>query len=143
MSIHLEVKFEDEICDCLSRTGWFYEKGSAAKYNRELALYPPDLIAWVKESQEKDWETLKKKHKSKAEPFLLQQIRSQLNLAGTLDVLRHGVDVFGLKNIIKLTEFKPQLSAENEVIKRHKANRLRIIRQVKYSIYNENYQNQI
>ncbi len=138
MSIHLEVKFEDEICDNLSRNGWLYEKGSAAKYNRELALYPPDLIAWVKESQEKDWKTLKEKHKSKAEAILLQRIRSQLNLAGTLDVLRNGVDIFGLKNTIKLTEFKPQLPANNEVIQRHKANRLRVIRQVKYSIYNEN-----
>jgi type I restriction enzyme R subunit len=45
MSLHHEIAFEREICEHLgAHHGWLYEEGSAAAYNRELALYPPDLI---------------------------------------------------------------------------------------------------
>jgi type I restriction enzyme R subunit len=66
MSLHHEIAFEREICDHLGANGWFYEEGSAAAYNRELALYPPDLIAWVQQAQPEAWEVLQKNHGSKA-----------------------------------------------------------------------------
>ena len=47
MSVHLEVAFETEICEHLGSHGWLYGQGSAAHYDRKLALYPPDLIAWL------------------------------------------------------------------------------------------------
>lgn len=47
MSLHHESAFEEEICENLGANGWIYELGSAASYHRELALFPPDLIAWV------------------------------------------------------------------------------------------------
>ena len=138
MSIHLEVKFEDEICDYLSRSGWIYEKDAANKYNKDLALFPSDLIEWLKESQIEAWQTLEKKHKSRTEDVLIQRTRAVLNTSGTLDVLRQGVDIFGLKEALKLAQFKPRPSDNKESLKRYKANRLRVIRQVKYSLHNEN-----
>ena len=138
MSIHLEVKFEDEICDYLSRRGWIYEQDSAQKYNKDLALYPSDLIDWLKESQLLAWQTLEKKHKSRTEAVLLQRVRAVLKNSGTLGVLRQGVDVFGLKETLKLAEFKLSPPLKKESLKRYEANRLRIIRQVKYSVHNEN-----
>ena len=75
MSIHLEVKFEDEICDYLSRSGWIYEKDAANKYNKDLALFPSDLIEWLKESQIEAWQTLEKKHKSRTEDVLIDGVR--------------------------------------------------------------------
>jgi len=47
MSIHNEIRFEDEICSHLSAHGWLYDSGSATLYDRPSALFPPDLIAWV------------------------------------------------------------------------------------------------
>lgn len=47
MSLHHEVAFDREICGHLSPHGWLYEEGSAARYYRQLALDPPDLIAWL------------------------------------------------------------------------------------------------
>ena len=138
MSIHLEVKFEDEICDYLSRSGWIYEKDAANKYNKDLALFPSDLIEWLKESQIEAWQTLEKKHKSRTEDVLIQRTRAVLNTSGTLDVLRQGVDIFGLKEALKLAQFKPGPPDNKESLKRYKANRLRVIRQVKYSLHNEN-----
>ena len=138
MSVHLEIKFEDEICDYLSNHGWIYEKDSAENYNKELALFPSDLIAWVKETQAKEWDSLQKKRGSSAEADLLQEIRTNLNSSGTLDTLRKGATILGLRDNLKLAEFKPALAINQDILSRYNANRLRIVRQVKYSIYNEN-----
>jgi type I restriction enzyme R subunit len=138
MSLHHEIAFEREICEHLGAHGWLYEEGSAAAYSRELALYPPDLIAWVQEAQPEAWEVLQKNHGSKAEATLLQRVRQQLDQVGTLDLLRHGVEVLGLPKALKLAEFKPAFGLNPAILARYKANRLRVVRQVRYSTRNEN-----
>ena len=50
MSVHTEKEFEDEICAHLSDNDWLYNEGDAKNYDRELALYPPDLVTWVQEA---------------------------------------------------------------------------------------------
>ena len=138
MSLHHEIAFEREICEHLGAHGWLYEEGSASAYSRELALYPPDLIAWVQEAQPEAWEVLQKNHGSKAEATLLQRVRQQLDQVGTLDLLRHGVEVLGLPKALKLAEFKPAFGLNPQVLARYNANRLRVLRQVRYSTRNEN-----
>ncbi|WP_254975225.1 type I restriction endonuclease subunit R [Cyanobium sp. Lug-B] len=122
----------------MGANGWLCAEGDAAHYDRKLALFPPDLIAWVQETQPKAWETLQKNHGSKAADTLLQRVRSQLDLIGTLDVLRNGVELLGLSKALKLAEFKPALGLNPEILARYKANRLRVARQVRYSLHNEN-----
>ena len=138
MSVHLELAFEEELCDYLGSHGWLYEVGTAENYDRKLALYPPDLTAWLEESQKELWETYKQKNGSKAEANLLQRIRDQLDQQGTLDLLRKGIEVMGLPKVLKLAEFKPALGLNPEILARYSANRLRVVRQVRYSLYNEN-----
>jgi type I restriction enzyme R subunit len=138
MSLHHEIAFEREICEHLGANGWLYEEGSAAAYSRELALYPPDLIAWVQEAQPEAWEVLQKNHGAKAETTLLQRVRQQLDQVGSLDLLRHGVEVLGLPKALKLAEFKPAFGLNPQVLARYNANRLRVVRQVHYSTRNEN-----
>jgi type I restriction enzyme R subunit len=138
MSLHHEIAFEREICEHLGGNGWLYEEGSAAAYSRELALYPPDLIAWVQEAQPEAWEVLQKNHGAKAETTLLQRVRQQLDQVGSLDLLRHGVEVLGLPKALKLAEFKPAFGLNPAVLARYNANRLRVVRQVRYSTRNEN-----
>ena len=138
MSIHLESAFEKEVCDYLGSHGWLYADKTADNYDRKLALYPPDLTAWLEESQEDAWETYKNKNGSKAEDNLLQRIREQLDQQGTLDLLRNGIEVMGLPKALKLAEFKPALGLNPEILARYNANRLRVVRQVRYSLHNEN-----
>jgi type I restriction enzyme R subunit len=138
MSLHHEVAFEREICEHLAANGWIYEEGSAAAYSRELALYPPDLIAWVQEAQPEAWEVLQKNHGSKASATLLERVRRQLDQLGTLDLLRHGVEVLGLPKPLKLAVFKPAFGLNLQVLARYNANRLRVLRQVRYSARNQN-----
>jgi type I restriction enzyme R subunit len=138
MSLHHEIAFEREICEHLGANGWLYEEGSAAAYSRELALYPPDLIGWVQEAQPEAWEVLQKNHGSKAEATLLQRVRQQLDQVGSLDLLRHCVEVLGLPKALKLAEFKPAFGLNPQILVRYNANRLRVVRQVRYSTRNEN-----
>ncbi|NKL32148.1 DEAD/DEAH box helicase [Rhizobium leguminosarum bv. viciae] len=138
MNLHKEISFEDEICSHLGAHGWLYESGDAAEYDRARALFPADVVAWVQASQPKVWETLAKNHGSAAETMLLDRIRKQLNERGTLDVLRHGVELIGLRVPLKLAEFKPAFGLNKEILARYNANRLRAVRQVRYSKTNEN-----
>lgn len=138
MSVHQEIAFETEICEHLAANGWLYADGDAAEYDRTKALFPADVLAWVQETQPASWEALTKSHGSQAAEVLLSRLRESLNQRGTLDVLRHGIEAHGLKQRVKLAQFKPALAMNPELQARYAANRLRAVRQVRYSLSNEN-----
>ena len=62
----------------------------------------------------------------------------QIDQRGTLAVLRHGVELLGLKKPVSLAQFKPALAINDEILARYSVNRLRVVRQVRYSQHNEN-----
>jgi len=136
--LHKEITFETEICEHLAEHGWLYAEGDAAGYDRGRALFPADVLTWVQDTQPKAWETLTKNHGAQAGDTLLMRLRDQLDQRGTLDVLRHGIELLGLKQPLKLVEFKPALAINADILARYAANRLRVVRQVKYSLHNEN-----
>jgi type I restriction enzyme R subunit len=138
MSLHKEIAFETEVCQHLGAHGWLYTDTDAAGYDRARALFPADVLAWVETAQPKAWETLTKNHGAQAGETLLARVRDQLDQRGTLDVLRHGVEILGLKQPLKLAEFKPALAINADILARYAANRLRVVRQVRYSLHNEN-----
>lgn len=138
MNLHKEISFETEICAQLAANGWLYAEGDAASYDRARAMFPVDVVAWIKVSQPKVWETLSKNHGPAVETMLLDRIRKQIDERGTLDVLRHGVEMIGLRAPLKLAEFKPAFGLNQEILARYNANRLRVVRQVRYSRSNEN-----
>lgn len=138
MSVHTEINFEVEICDHLAANGWLYAAGDASKYDRQRALFPDDVLAWVQETQPKAWEAVVKNHGAQAGETLLTRLRDSLDQRGTLDVLRHGIELLGLREKLTLAQFKPALAMNPEIVARYAANRLRVVRQVRYSLHNEN-----
>nr|WP_197446897.1 type I restriction endonuclease [Tautonia plasticadhaerens] len=138
MSLHHEVNFEAEICDHLAANGWLHEDGDAAKYDRTRVLYPEDVLAWVTLTQPNAWGALEKNHGSKAAETLLARLRDQIDQRGTLDVLRQGIEMLGLREKLPLVQFKPALAINPDILARYEANRLRVVRQVRYSTQNEN-----
>jgi type I restriction enzyme, R subunit len=138
MSLHREIEFENDICRHLAAHGWLYDPADAAAYDRRRALFPADVLAWVREIQPKAWEGLSKSHGTAAEAVLLDRIRKQMDDRGTLDVLRFGVEMLGLRQPLGLAQFKPALAMNPDLQARYAANRLRVVRQVRYSSYNEN-----
>ena len=105
MSLHKEISFESEICGHLASHGWLYADGDAAGYDRARALFPADVLAWVQGTQPNAWDVLVKNHGAPASETLLARLRDQLDQRGTLDVLRHGIELLGLKQPLKLAEF--------------------------------------
>ncbi|HCU25012.1 MAG TPA: type I restriction endonuclease subunit R, partial [Deltaproteobacteria bacterium] len=138
MNLHKEVNFETEICGHLAANGWLYVEGDAAKYDRARALFPEDLLAWVQTTQPEAWEAIVKNHGAQADETLLARLRDQIDQRGTLDVLRHGIEMLGLRSKLSLAQFKPALAINPEILKRYAANRLRVVRQLRYSLHNEN-----
>jgi type I restriction enzyme, R subunit len=128
MSLHKEISFEDEICGHLAAHEWLYSQNDAALYDRARALFPPDLVGWMQATQSPAWQTLTKNHGASAESILLARIRKQLDDRGTLDVLRHGVELIGLRQPIMLAQFKPALAMNADILARYAANRLRVVR---------------
>ena len=138
MSLHTEIHFENEICEHLAAHGWLYAPKDAADYDRQLALFPTDMLGWVQETDPDAWQTLAKNHGVAAEETLLKRLRDSLNQSGTLHVLRQGFDVLGLRKPLRMAQFKPALAMNPDIMQRYTANRLRVVRQVGYSQHNEN-----
>lgn len=135
MATHKEIGFEDVICDHLAAHGWLYAPGDAAGYDRARALFPADLVAWFQETQPKAWAEAAAKH---GETAILDRLRKQLNERGTLDVLRRGIELVGLRAPLALTQFRPAMGMNPDITARYQANRLRVIRQLRYSEVNGN-----
>ncbi len=138
MALHHEITFEAEICEHLSAHGWLYDGPEDWKnYNRARALYAPDVIAWVQTSQPDTWDRLTQTHGSAADKTLLDRLRKALDTQGTLTVLRYGVELVGLKHPVDLCQFRPALGMNETLQARYAANRLRVVRQVHYSLHGE------
>jgi len=137
-SLHKEINLETEICSWLVANGWLYAEHDAAAYHRTLALFPADTVAWLKDTQLQAWEALNKHHGAQAEDIMLGRLRDAINQRGTLDVLRHGIELLGLRQPLTLAQFRPALAMNPDILAKYGANRLRVVRQVRYSLHNEN-----
>ena len=138
MSIHKEIHLEDEICADLAAAGWLHDPADASRYDRTQALFVDDVVAWIKASQPKAWDTLEKSHGAAAPKVVAERLRKTLDSQGTLTVLRAGLDMIGLKHPIAMCQFQPALGMNADLQAKYTANRLRVVRQVRYSIHNEN-----
>ncbi|MBY5442718.1 type I restriction endonuclease subunit R [Rhizobium leguminosarum] len=138
MNLHREISFEDEVCSHLAENGWQYTAGDAQLYDRARALFGFDLIAWLQATQPDAWNTLLKNNGSAAETIVLDRVRKALDDRGTLDVLRNGVELVGLRAPLSLAQYRPASGINPDILARYQANRLRVVRQVRYSTANEN-----
>ena len=133
MALHKEIHFEAEICAHLAEHGWLYAEGDAALFDRANGLFMPDLLAWVEATQPECWQRLSKTHGAALGTVLAERVRKNLNERGTLDVLRRGVEMLGLREPLMLAQFKPALAINPAIQAHYAANRLRVVRQVCHS----------
>lgn len=136
--LHKEIELENDICAGLAAGGWLYDPKDAERYDRPRALFPADVLEWVQQSQPKAWEALTKSYGASAPTMLLDRLRKQLDDRGTLEVLRFGLELVGPKEPIRMSQFRPAMGMNEDLQARYAANRLRVVRQVRYSIANEN-----
>jgi type I restriction enzyme R subunit len=132
-NLHQEHHFETEICTHLAANGWLYAAGDATQFDRASGLFLPDLLTWVETTQPDNWQRLAKTHGAALPQVLAERVRKNMNERGTLDVLRRGVEMLGLKEPLELAQFKPALALNPAIQAKYAANRLRVVRQVCHS----------
>jgi type I restriction enzyme R subunit len=138
MAIHNEYQFEQDVCDYLKSQGWLYSKDDTG-YDAERALFPEDLIGWIKDSQPKSWERLKGFHNGASEKSLMDRLVKVLETEGALHALRNGFKATGAgSGGFDLVQFAPAHNFNEETRQRYSQVRFRVMRQVHYSLHNRN-----
>ena len=144
-AIHLEERLECEICDDLAVAGWLYTRPTSSEispdaklYDRDHALFPGDLQTWLETSQPATWAAITKMHGTKALPEVMMRLRKALDDQGVVHVLRNGFEMLGLRRPVEVAQFRPALAMNPDLQAKYEANRLRVVRQLRYSLHNEN-----
>jgi type I restriction enzyme R subunit len=141
MNKSTELVFQNDMIKQLVSNGWLL--GKPDNYNRELALYSEDLLGFVQETQDEQWQKFKGLYPNNAEQTFLERVATQLNKAdpnaankemrtfGTLGVLRHDLRDRGTR--FSLCQFKPEHELNPDTLAAYKANRLRVVPELVYS----------
>src|SRR5882672_8002779 len=132
--VRKEKTFESELEERLLSNGWL--KGDDKNYDKALALYPIDLIAFVKETQPAEWEKFRTWHNGDTEQMFLSRVADQLDRHGTLHVLRHGFKDRDARFFF--SQSRPAHGANPLLLSQYHAIRVTIVRQVHYSLHNDN-----
>ena len=134
MADHHEIVFETEICEHLEAHGWLYSADDSG-YDRERALFPEDLHAWLEQTQQTAYEKALKAAGSPAK--FLDVLTTALDKplehgGGTLNILRNGVTYVG-GGRLKMAQFRPETSLNPTTNTEYAAMRVRVMRQVHFS----------
>lgn len=134
MADHNEAVFESEICASLESRGWLYSANGTG-YDRERALFPEDLFAWLQGTQQAAYEKALKAAGSQAK--FLDVLTTALDKplehgGGTLNILRNGVQYIG-GGRLKMAQFRPETSLNATTTAQYAAMRVRVMRQVHFS----------
>ena len=136
-----ERQFQNDIIQALLNQGWLL--GKPEHYQRELALYPKDLIGFVKDTQDTQWQKFTAIHPQNTEAKFLELVGKQLNKVdanasdqvartfGTLGVLRHELRDRNAR--FYLCQFKPDHDLNPDTLARYGKNRLRVVPELVYS----------
>ncbi|WP_295760809.1 DEAD/DEAH box helicase family protein [Undibacterium sp.] len=141
MSKANELTFQNDMISQLLANGWLL--GKAEHYNRELALYPEDVLGFVKDTQDEQWQKFRALYPHDSEQKFLERVATQLNKAdpnaankemrtfGTLGVLRHELRDRGTR--FSLCQFAPEHDLNPDTLVRYQQNRLRVVPELVYS----------
>ena len=136
-NIHQEKHFQAEIIQHLCGHGWL--EGTDSAYDKTLALYPEDALAWVQAAYPEAWKKLQAQHGGNAGKKVLELLVKELGAQGTLAILRNGFKMVGLGGArLAFAQFKPAFGLNPEIEARYAANCLRVVKEVTYSEHNGN-----
>lgn len=121
-----ELAFESYIETMLRTAGW--EPGANTEWDVDLALFPARVCAFLEATQPKVWAQMRALHAAGLENLLIAALAKELDLKGSLHVLRHGFKFYGRS--FRLAYFKPAHRLGDEVLALYAQNRLTLTRQV-------------
>lgn len=131
--MYTEQHFENEIEHSLLTEGG-YQQGLAKDYEKSTALFPSDVVAFIQTTQPKLWVRLEMLFKDKVQDELIKALNQELNIKGSLNVLRNGFRV--ANRTAKMAYFAPNSTLNETAQQQYDANIVKITRQV-ITEYNE------
>jgi type I restriction enzyme R subunit len=73
----------------LNEGGW--QLGTNAEWNKDLALFPERILAFIAATQPKLWAQMEAQHGANLYAMLIKALVKELAIKGTLQILRHAV----------------------------------------------------
>lgn len=138
---HREVNLQRFVVDHLASHGWLTSQGNEG-YDKARALFVPDLLGWLEETDPDNYHRIVPKDVpeaavAKGQNRILDRVAKKLAAeekhgGGTLNVLRNGVDVAGVKKF-SLLQMPPANDKNPRLTKRYEQNRLRVVEELVYS----------
>ena len=122
-----EKAFENTVETLLLDSGW--QQGDRARWDVELALFPRDVLEFIRKTQPKQWERVCVLYGGAIEKRITEELVKELDLKGTLEVLRHGFRFSG--RTFRLAYFKPAHGLNPQLVAQFDSNRLTATRQVR------------
>ncbi len=135
MDIKTEKTFETAIVQSLVENGG-YTEGNALDYSHKLGMYKYEVLAFLQETQPKNWQKLLSIHGDDVDNLVIKRLYKEMDLRGSLDVLRNGFIDYGVR--FKMAFLKPESGLNPETKKLYYKNQLKVIRQLYYSKKNKN-----
>ena len=129
MTGHTERDFETAIEAGLTGSGG-YEKRSPSAWDEGLALFPDDVIGFLKGSQPDRWKALEALLGPKTPATVLDGLVKELEIKGALHVLRHGFKCYG--KTFRMAWFQPNTRMNPKAAENYAGNRLTVTRQVAF-----------
>lgn len=126
---HSEGAFETVIESTMLANGYVPEP--AADFDRDRAIFPETVLAFIQATQPKEWKALEALHGGKTGAQVLTDLTKWMDREGSLATLRHGFKCYG--KTLRVAFFKAAHGLNPELEARYAANRVGITRQLFYS----------
>ena len=106
-------------------------RGAQAPSTKRGPLFPDDVCGFLKDSQPAKWQALGALLGPKTTATALDSLTKDLELKGTLHVLRHGFKCYG--KTFRMAYFRPNTTMNPDAAENYAKNRLVITRQVAFT----------
>ena len=126
---HSEAAFETVIEAHLLANG--YVAVDRDGFDRERAIFPETVLAFIRATQPKEWARLEALHGEKTGEQILSDLCKWMDANGALATLRHGFKCYG--RTLHAAYFKAAHELNPELEARYAANRLGLTRQLHFS----------
>ena len=133
MSIKTEHTFESALVQSLVKRGGYIE-GNAEDYSPELGLFKYEIIHFLQISQPRKWEKISSIHGADTDNRVIQRMYKELDLRGSLDVIRNGFVDYGVR--FQMAFFRPASGLNPDAVVLYNKNQLKVYRQIYFSSRN-------
>ncbi|MBM4343410.1 MAG: DEAD/DEAH box helicase family protein [Deltaproteobacteria bacterium] len=130
---HTEAAFESVIEEHLLSHG--YVGVSRDGFDRERAIFPSEVLEFIRDTQPKEWAKLEALHGTKTGEQILTDLCKWMDANGSLATLRHGFKCYG--RTLFVAYFKAAHALNPELEDRYAKNRLGLTRQLRFSTRSE------